>query len=142
MSYALTLGGFHVLSGGVSICVKTMCSCDEARQGCLPAFVFSVPGQVRFRTSLNHLTGCQRLACRQLRSRVIDGMTDKLDWLFTQERLLGCVHIQPALYGSQRIVLRRKDFPIVARHLARCPRESCAQLRRALLLKVRESIRQ
>jgi len=69
-------------------------------------------------------------------------MTDKLEWLLTQERLLGCIHVQPALYGSKHVAMQRKDFPVIAQHLARCPKESCAQLRRALLLTVRENIRE
>jgi hypothetical protein len=141
MSYALTLGQVHVLSTS-PVFMKQLCSCDEARQGCIPAFVFSVPGQVRFRTSLHHLIGCRRQSCRQLRSRVFDSMSDKLDWLITEESLLGCVHIQPSLYGRERITMQRKDFPVVARHLSRCPKESCAQLRRALLLTVRNGVRQ
>lgn len=140
MSYALTLGGIHVLNSG-PVSVRRFCSCDEARRGCVPAFVFSVPGQVRFRTALYHLIVCQRQACRRLRARVVDSMTNKLGWLLAEESLLGCVHIQPLLYGEERIVMQRRDFPAVARHLAYCPRESCAQLRRALLLKVRDSVR-
>ncbi|HLD25842.1 MAG TPA: hypothetical protein VJC05_02265 [Candidatus Andersenbacteria bacterium] len=140
MSYALTLGSVHVLAGG-PVVVNHTCNCEEARRGCLPAFVFSVPGQVRFRSALHHLSSCRRRACLQLRARVIDSMAEKLDWLLTEESLLGCVHIQPALYGRERIVMQRSDFPSVGRHLARCPKESCAQLRRALLLTVRDSIR-
>ncbi|MBI4022221.1 MAG: hypothetical protein HY372_02595 [Candidatus Andersenbacteria bacterium] len=140
MSYALTLGEVYVVNNG-PISVRRFCSCDEARRGCTPAFVFSVPGQVRFRTALHHLIVCQRQRCRRLRARVIDSMTMKLGWLLTEESLLGCVHIQPLLYGQERIIMQRRDFPTVAKHLARCPRESCAQLRRALLLKVRDTVR-
>jgi hypothetical protein len=55
--------------------------------------------------------------------------------------LLGCIQIQPVLYGVSRVILRRKDFSILAHHLANCPKESCAQLRRALLLTIREQVR-
>lgn len=140
MSYALTLGSVHVLAGG-PVSLKEDCSCEEARRGCLPAFVFSVPGQVRFRTALHHLSSCRRRSCVQLRARVIDSMSHKLAWLLVEDSLLGCVHIQPALYGSKKIILRRSDFPSVGRHLARCPKDSCAQLRRALLLTIRDTVR-
>jgi len=140
MSLALTLSHLHVLAGS-PVRVRVECSCDEARQGCTPAFVFSVPGQVRFRTSLHHLIQCRKLSCRNLRARVFSGMALKLRWLLAQECLLGCVHIQPSLYGKEHIIMQRKDFPLIARHLAFCPKESCAQLRRALLLKVRDEVR-
>jgi len=140
MGYALTLGRVHVLAGMEGE-VRHACSCDEARAGCRPAFVFSVPGQVRFRTALHHLTGCRKQSCRHLKSRVFAGMVDKLGWLLEEESLLGCVHIQPALYGAKSVSMRRRDFPAISRHLARCPKESCAQLRRALLLSVREEVR-
>jgi len=68
-------------------------------------------------------------------------MALKLRWLLAQECLLGCVHIQPSLYGKERVIMQRRDFPLIARHLAFCPKESCAQLRRALLLKVRDEVR-
>lgn len=57
-----------------------------------------------------------------------------------EEALLGCVRVQPALYGRRRVVLQPRDFPALAYHLAHCPRESCAQLRRALLLTVRQEL--
>jgi hypothetical protein len=116
-------------------------NCEEARHGCTPAFVFSIQGQVHFRSALKHLTGCHKQSCRKLRGRVMEGMRLKLVWLLEQEILLGCIHIQPLLYGSRRITLRHQEFPIIARHLAQCPKESCAQLRRALLLKVRDTVR-
>lgn len=140
MSYALTFGGLRVVAGD-AVQERQDYSCDEARKGCTPAFVFSVPGQVRFRSALHHLIGCRKRGCRSLRARVFSGMREKLRWLLKQECPLGCVHIQPSLYGKEHVIMQRRDFPIIARHLACCPKESCAQLRRALLLKVRDEVR-
>lgn len=140
MSYTLSIGQLHIL-GSDTEGVKEECSCQEARYGCAPPFVYSIPGQVGFRTALHHLIQCRRRSCRDLRSRVLKGMNDKLAWLMDEDSLLGCVHIQPTLYGAQRLIMRRRDFSAVAHHLASCPRESCAQLRRALLLTIRENIR-
>lgn len=140
MSYVLTLGHLHVL-GGDLMRLEEGYSCDEARRGCSPAYVFSVPGQVQFRSALHHLIGCRKRDCQSLRARVFSGMETKLRWLLQQECPLGCVHIQPSLYGKEKVLMQRRDFPIVARHLAFCPKESCAQLRRALLLKVRDQVK-
>ncbi len=140
MSYTLTLGYIHLLPpSGLS--TNNTCSCEEARKSCSPTYVFSIVGQIGFRQALTHLTTCNKQECRQLRVRVLAGMTTKLRWLFEQERLLGCVHVQPYLYGTRRVLLGRQHFPAVAHHLAHCPKESCAQLRRALLLTVREKVR-
>ncbi|MEX1997930.1 MAG: hypothetical protein WEA04_04655 [Candidatus Andersenbacteria bacterium] len=98
-------------------------------------------GQIGFRHSLNHLASCQKRPCRRLKTLVMGGMLAKLQWLLHEECLLGCVLIQPYLYGTRRIILRRDHFPFVAQHLATCPKESCAQLRRALLLSVRDEVR-
>ena len=140
MASALSVGGWPIVTNG-QIRIKHECSCQEARHGCTPAFVFSIPGQVGFRTSLHHLISCRKLNCRQLRARVITGMEHKLSWLMHERQLLGCVRVQPTLYGAKRVVMRRRDFPALAHHLSSCPRESCAQLRRSLLLSVRESTR-
>ncbi len=140
MSLALTIGRLHVVAAG-PIQVEEDCSCEEAQKACTPAFVFSVPGQVRFRTALHHLTTCRKRDCRSLRARVFSGMEEKLKWLFRQNCLLGCVHVQPLLYGQRKVLLQRRDFPQAARHLACCPKDSCAQLRRALMLNVRERVR-
>jgi len=140
MAFALTVNSLHILGTG-PIQVRPSCSCEEARHGCLPAFVFSVPGQVFFRTSLNHLTGCQKQCCRQLRSHVIDGMLIKLNWLMQEQIFLGCIHVQASLYGAKKITMTRSQFPQVAQHLAKCPKDSCAQLRRAVLLNIRDNVR-
>jgi hypothetical protein len=139
MAYALSIGSLLVTNGPTH--VKEECTCQEARHGCTPAFVFSVPGQIGFRSALNHLTDCRRSECRSLRANVLDGMLDKLRWLMNENKLLGCVHIQAELYGSRKVTLQRNAFPAIAHHLARCPKDSCAQLRRAVLLTIRDSIR-
>lgn len=139
MGYHLAIGSVHVWSFDGSG-VKNKCNCKQAKGGCRPAFVFSIPGQVKFRTALNHLKTCHKRQCQRLRKEVFNGIKIKLDWLWEEGKLLGCVRIQPLLYGSSRIILKRKDFAFVAHHLANCPQESCAQLRRALLLKVRDRV--
>ena len=141
MSYALSLGSLHVLGEGAAPRIREA-SCHGAKEQCTPSFVFSVDGQVGFRSALEHLSSCEKSSCRSLRAKVLDGMIDKLRWLMKQECLLGCVHVQPALYGARSISLKRQDFGAVAEHLARCPKDSCAQLRRALLLTVRERVKE
>ena len=140
MSYTLTIGSLHVLTGD-PFQVDEEYDCHGAREACMPSFVFSVEGQVGFRAALEHLATCNKQDCRTLRARVLDAMKIKLDWLLKEQSLLGCIHVQPALYGSRRIILRRSEFPILARHLARCPKESCAQLRRAVMLNIRDELR-
>lgn len=140
MSYALTVGYLHLLTSSPAT-VPGECSCDEAHKGLRPMYVFSIMGQVQFRLALGHLAECHTQTCRRLRPRVMAGIVQKLNWLMQEESLLGCVHIQPHLYGTKRIILQRPRFPFVANHLAECPKESCAQLRRALLLSIREKVR-
>lgn len=108
----------------------------------MPSFVFSVSGQTRFRSALDHLLACQKRECSVLRRKVKDGMREKLQWLFKEDVLLGCVHVQPFLYGSRHVsdVRQQRHFLPVAEHLAMCPHESCARLRRSLLLKVRDFV--
>jgi hypothetical protein len=116
---------------------KATMSCLDAYASCAPPFVFSISGQVLFRHALHHLSSCKHRECRRLRSRVIRGMRRKLQWLTQEEVLLGCVQIQPYLYGVSSIHLSATNFSLVAVHLAHCPHDSCARLRRALLLTVR-----
>lgn len=140
MAVALTLGTTHLVPVIAKVSGES-CSCDGAKRRCLPQFVFSISGQVRFRTALSHLASCRTRHCSGLRRDVLIGMQDKLAWLLNEEVPIGCVHVQPYLYGKQRVVLNRRSFAPVALHLSRCPKESCAQLRRALLLSVREAVR-
>lgn len=140
MSYAITVGYLHFLPQEL-VGTQENYSCDQVRHACQPAYVFSVIGQVGFRYALDHLASCQKQSCRILRPKVLAGMVGKLHWLWKEEALLGCVQIQPYLYGSRKILLTRQQFPFVAHHLSSCPKESCAQLRRALLLSVRDKVR-
>lgn len=140
MAYALSFGLFEVLPGQFDSTERVF-SCTDARSGCSPAYVFSIDGQVEFRGSLQHLAECSSQACRSLRAKVRHGMLLKLKWLMNVESLLGCVQIQPYLFGGRRVLLDTKHFPHVAHHLASCPKESCAQLRRAVLLTVRETVK-
>jgi len=140
MSYTFTLGSLHVIPNG-SVGLEEEYDCKEAKDGCAPSFVFSIAGQVGFRSALDHLTDCQKQHCRSLRARLHRSMRVKLQWLLEEECLLGCVIVQPQLYGSRRVVLKPGEFSAVARHLSRCPKESCAQLRRALLLTIRDEMR-
>lgn len=140
MAYVVTLGPLHVMPGMPASAVET-CTCRQARQRCAPPFVFSIPGQVGFRTALQHLTQCEREGCRALWRRVVRAMGQKLAWLAHEDCFLGCDAVQSQLYESGKPQLELEHFSPVARHLSRCPRESCAQLRRSLLLTIRESLR-
>lgn len=140
MSYTLTVGYVHLLPSDAAPLAQEY-TCEQTRHACSPTYVFSVLGQVGFRHALDHLARCQRQDCRILRRKVLEGMIGKLRWLWREEALLGCVQVQPYLYGSRRILLQRSQFPYVAHHLSLCPKESCAQLRRALLLTVRDKVR-
>jgi len=140
MSYALTIGHLHIVPASAAS-LREYCDCETARAGLSPTYVFSVIGQIEFRMALQHLATCQKKECRSLRVKTVQGMLKKLQWLFEEESLLGCVHVQPYLYGSKKVLLNRKHFSGVATHLAACPKESCAQLRRALLLTVRSTVR-
>ena len=140
MGYTLTLDPFLSLADAPTSPTDA-CTCSDARALCAPSFVFSIEGQIGFRAALRHLASCQKRECRALRSRVITSMSHKLGWLIHEECLLGCVHIQPALYGRKRMVMKRTDFPSIAAHLAKCPKESCAQLRRSVLLRIRDELR-
>lgn len=116
------------------------CDCAEARRACMPTFVFSVEGQVAFRTALDHIVHCRKTECLKLRRLVLQGMRTKLDRLFRESALLGCVHVQPSVYGARRIRLTKDNFTTVCQHLANCPREACAKLRRSLLLSIRDMV--
>ena len=140
MGYALSIGSITVFESD-PIDLNIDCCCDEAQAGCTPSFVYSIPGQVDFRSSLHHLIKCNKRNCSHLRVSVFKGMRNKLRWLMDEHSLLGCIHVQPLLYGARGVSFKRKDFPQVSKHLAHCPKESCAQLRRALLLTIREEIR-
>lgn len=108
----------------------------------MPSFVFSISGQVGFRSSLDHVVQCKKRDCASLRKKVKDGMYAKLKWLFDEEALLGCLQIQPFLYRSNTVVNLRtqRNFITVANHLAHCPSDACARLRRSLLLTVRDNV--
>ena len=117
-------------------------TCQEANKACMPSFVFSVAGQVKFRGALDHILGCNKQCCASLRKKVKDGMHTKIQWLFNEDVLLGCVHVQPFVYGSRRPVdirVTRKFVPVAA-HLSQCPHDSCARLRRSVLLTIRDLV--
>ena len=69
-------------------------------------------------------------------------MQDKLNWLFREQVLLGCVQLQPFLYKAKSVanLSQRDQFISITHHLSQCPQESCAKLRRAMLLTVRDSV--
>src|SRR6478752_2862833 len=117
-------------------------NCHQAQKACMPAFVFSVPGQVNFREALHHLLTCQSRMCGSLRKKVRLGMQKKLRWLWREEALLGCIYVQPLLYRMAAVVDldKKENFAAVAKHLSRCPQESCARLRRSLLLSIRDHV--
>ncbi len=117
-------------------------TCNAAQKACMPAFVFSVAGQVGFRKALEHLVECRKKDCVSLRKKVRESMHEKIKWLFSEQVLLGCMECQAFLYGS-RTPLNLNDnkhFSSVALHLSSCGHEGCAKLRRAVLLTVRDSV--
>lgn len=140
MRTSIALG--HFLTIPETLVEPGTISCQEAFRGCIPSFVFSVNGQSKFRDALDHLLICQKRDCTILRKKVKDGMYEKLQWLFREDALLGCIHVQPFLYRAQRTcdVREQRYFLPVATHLSQCPHESCARLRRSLLLKVRDLV--
>lgn len=140
MSYALTIGSVHVLTD-MAEKTEVQCDCHGARDFCMPSFVFSVEGQIGFRTALQHLAMCRARDCHKLKNDVFASMKSKVIWLLKEECLLGCVHVQPMLYGAKKTHIQRKDLNSITHHLGRCPKESCAQLRRALLLTIRDDLR-
>lgn len=139
MPYTLTREYAHAMSNHATT-EYVRCDCRSARRGCAPSYVFSVSGQVGFRSALVHVRTCHTRLCRHLQTAMTRGIAWKLRSLFIHDVLLGCVHLQPILYGSRRVIFSRKRFPIVARHLANCQKESCAQLRRAVLLTIRSLV--
>ena len=140
MSYALTIGSLHILADTASQVEETL-TCHSARDFCTPSFVFSVEGQVGFRSALQHMSSCRTKECRGLKNDLYGSIKTKLHWLFKEQCLLGCIHVQPLLYGSRQANMQRKDLTAVFHHLGRCPKESCAQLRRSLLLTIRDDLR-
>lgn len=116
--------------------------CGEAQKACMPAFVFSVAGQVGFRHALMHLIDCKKKDCISLRKKVRESMHDKLKWLFSEHVLLGCMECQSFLYGVRQPMNLNdnRHFTVIASHLSRCPHEGCARLRRSVLLTVRDSV--
>lgn len=141
MPYSIAIG-IAQISPKQAFIDELECTCHEAYKACMPPFVFSVPGQVNFRSALHHLLECNKKTCISLRKKVRESMQDKLRWLFQEEALLGCVLVQPLIYKSSRVVNlnQGQHFRAVAHHLAQCPQEACARLRRAVLLTVRDSV--
>lgn len=141
MAYSLSIAFTPVLPLEPQT-INPTCSCHDALKACMPAFVFSIPGQVNFRAALDHLLTCNSRDCSSLRKKVREGIQTKLRWLFQQEALLGCIYVQPLLYGVKKVanLEKRQNFLVVAKHLSRCPQESCARLRRSLLLTVRSKV--
>lgn len=117
-------------------------TCSEAHKSCMPAFVFSVAGQVGFRNALEHLSDCRKKDCQGLRKKVRESMYAKIKWLFSENALLGCMECQSFLYGPKHAmnISENKNFTVVANHLAKCSHDSCARLRRSVLLTIRDSV--
>lgn len=140
MAYAVTIGPWQFVSLYGTFNQRHL-SCAEARKGCLPSFVFSISGQVRFRAALQHLSQCHEPQCSALRMKILSSMRWKLGWLLKEGCMLGCIHVQPLLYGAVQVRLSADDFEPVAYHLAHCPKENCSKLRRSLLLTIRNGLR-
>jgi hypothetical protein len=140
MGLVLALGTVNILAPG-AMKTREVCSCEQSERWLTPAFVFSVPGQIRFKQALYHLLTCEHKKCHGIKYQAYKSIRQKLAWLMEEEAYLGCLHIQPLLYGAQRVVLRKKEYDGAARHLVNCPKDRCAQLRRALLLSIRRDRR-
>lgn len=140
MPYSIAIGSIQVIPEAAKS--ERAITCNEARKGCTPSFVFSINGQVGFRHALEHMTTCKKRECASLRKKVRESMHKKLQWLFQEEALLGCVQLQPFLYREKRSVnmKEKSNFSVVANHLAHCPQEGCARLRRSFLLTIRDRV--
>jgi hypothetical protein len=132
--------GYLTEQSEVSLENAEACDCATARRACMPTYVFSIEGQVPFRTALDHKDHCRKTDCIKLRRLVLRGMRTKLERLFIESALLGCVHVQPTVYGARQVRLSKDNFTTVCQHLASCPREACAKLRRSLLLSIRDMV--
>lgn len=139
MTYAIQTASWQLRPGLPESPVQS-CDCHQAQKFCTPSFVFSISGQVGFRYALLHLLSCPQRACSSLRSKAIAGMKQKITWLFAENVLLGCVYIQPYMYGAKRMIFSKNNFKPVAHHLAHCPREACGKLRRSVLLTIRAHV--
>lgn len=139
IDFILSLGSVNVLTPTGLISDFTY-TCEDAAKDCRPQYVFSVPGQVGFRMVLNHVRMCNSLSCRTLKMQIYRGTEDKLGLLRESGKQLGCMSAQDLIYGRKGLCMRRKEFPRIARHLSYCPEEKCAQLRRAVLLTIRDQM--
>lgn len=139
MSYTIAIESVNVVGQEAS---ADEFGCNEAHKSCMPAFVFSVAGQVGFRHALEHLVDCRKKECQSLRKKVRESINTKVKWLFSEHALLGCIECQSFLYGERHSlnVAENKNFILVASHLAKCPHDSCARLRRSVLLTIRDSV--
>jgi hypothetical protein len=120
--------------------VNQECSCEEVKRGLAPSFVFSEEGEIGFQSSLCHLAVCQKKSCLAFKQVVFAGIKTKLDWLMEDRVLLGCHFIRPYLYRGEKIVILKKNLDSILKHLGSCDTESCAKLRRAVLLRIRDEI--
>lgn len=139
MSYTIAIESPDILTHQTT---SVEFGCGDAQKACMPAFVFSVAGQVGFRHALEHLVDCKKKDCVSLRKKVRESMYDKLKWLFSEHVLLGCMKCQSFLYGIRQPLNlnENKNFAVIAAHLSHCPDEGCARLRRSVLLTVRDSV--
>jgi hypothetical protein len=117
-------------------------TCAETQKACMPAFVFSIAGQIGFKRALEHLVDCRKKECVSLRKKVRESMNEKIKWLFAEHVLLGCMECQSFLYGVRNPLNLNdnKNFSATALHLSACTHEGCAKLRRSVLLTVRDSV--
>ena len=139
MSYTIAIESVEALG---QVAAPEGFTCNEAQKACMPAFVFSVAGQVGFRKALEHLVECRKKDCSSLRKAVRESMHEKIKWLFSEHALLGCMECQSFLYGPRTPlnVTESKNFSVTALHLSACAHEGCARLRRSVLLTIRDSV--
>lgn len=138
-NYLLSLRDVNVLAPR-GLMSDVSYTCEDAVRGCRPQYVFSVPGQVGFRLVLNHVRVCNTGSCRQLKKQIYVAVEHKLSLLIMDAKLLGCGEAQDLIYNTKKLCLRRKEFPSIAKHLSLCTEERCAQLRRAVLLTIRDQM--
>ncbi|MEK7499017.1 MAG: hypothetical protein AAB649_00230 [Patescibacteria group bacterium] len=139
MSYTIAIESTEALD---QVIIPEGFTCNEAQKACMPAFVFSIAGQVGFRKALEHLVDCRKKDCSSLRKKVRESMYEKVKWLFSEHALLGCMECQSFLYGAKSPLKLNegKNFATTALHLSECSHEGCARLRRSVLLTIRDSV--
>lgn len=114
--------------------------CHGVRRYCSPEIVYSAEAQENFRDALRHFASCLRAVCTVVQEKVSEVTQKKLLRMWERGTRLGCPLVTGELYGKDAVTFSLERFRPVATHLADCADPSCAKLRRALLLTIRDSL--